>query len=54
MTSPGDDFDGKWREDLRENNYTGRVHHSAESDIDQLALVIIENTPVEVSLKLSL
>lgn len=44
-----DEFYEKWRKFFRKNNYQGKVRYPDEDESDKVALVVIDDMPVEVT-----
>jgi hypothetical protein len=44
-----DEFYEKWGKLFRKHNYQGKVQYPEEDEGDKLALIVIDDTPVEVT-----
>lgn len=44
-----DEFYEKWRKFFRKYNYQGKVQYPEEDESDKIALIVIDDMPVEVS-----
>ena len=43
-----DEFYEKWRKFFRKNNYQGKVQYFEEDESDKVALIVIDDMPIEV------
>lgn len=43
-----DEFYEKWRKFFRKYNYQGQVQYAEEDESDKLALIVIDDMPIEV------
>lgn len=46
-----DEFYEKWHKFLRKNNYQGKVQYPEENESDKVALIVIDDMPIEVTKK---
>jgi hypothetical protein len=44
-----DEFYEKWGKFFRKHNYQGKVQYPEEDEGDKVALIVIDDTPVEVT-----
>jgi hypothetical protein len=43
-----DEFYEKWRKFFRKSNYQGKAQYSEEDESDKVALIVIDDMPIEV------
>jgi hypothetical protein len=44
-----DEFYEKWRKFFRKHNYQGKVQYPEEDESDKVALIVIDDMPIEVN-----
>ena len=43
-----DEFYSRWRKFFRNNNYQGKLQYPEEDESDKVALIVIDDMPIEV------